>query len=356
MAAETQEFIQEEFVIWHFARVALLLSVVSAVTSSAEVVPGNLNVHWNEGSKDCAANPQPPLQVHAYEPQTYILRQSPCADFEANFLYLLIGSKRALLIDTGAVADPAHMPLASTVLDLLLGDGPSKLPLLVVHTHKHLDHRAGDAQFQNLPNVQVVGADLDSVRNFFGFPNWPEGVARLDLGGRIVDVLPAPGHQFCHVVFYDNRTVLVLSGDFLMPGRLLIEDATAYHQSALRLISFLQSRPVSHILGGHIELDANGDTYWFGTQYHPNERSLAMSWEDMVALPGAFERFNGFYARYPNFVLYNPMRILAVEGIIALLLLVALGWGIFRLVKHSRRKKRLRAAESAAGADRALSA
>jgi hypothetical protein len=38
------------------------------------------------------------------------------ASFEANFIYLLIGSNKALLIDTGAVADPKAMPLAKTIL------------------------------------------------------------------------------------------------------------------------------------------------------------------------------------------------------------------------------------------------
>jgi hydroxyacylglutathione hydrolase len=65
-----------------------------------------MDVCWNKGAPDCTATPQDPLQVHAYDPQTFILRQSPCAHFEANFLYLLVGSDKALLIDTGAVADP----------------------------------------------------------------------------------------------------------------------------------------------------------------------------------------------------------------------------------------------------------
>src|SRR6266480_8125533 len=65
----------------------------------------------------------PPLQVYAYEPQTLILRQNPCANPEANFLYLLIGSEKALLIDTGAVADAEKMPLARTVLALLPPEG-----------------------------------------------------------------------------------------------------------------------------------------------------------------------------------------------------------------------------------------
>jgi glyoxylase-like metal-dependent hydrolase (beta-lactamase superfamily II) len=322
------------------ANLLLLTQLLIITSATAQVVPGTLDVHWNAGAKDCAATPQPPLQVHEYEPQTFILRQSPCADFEANFLYLLIGSNKALLIDTGAVAESSRMPLATTVLKLLPEVVGARLPLLVVHSHKHLDHRAGDGQFQGLPGVQLVPADLDSVRAFFGISQWPEGVSHIDLGGRIVDVLPAPGHQFCHVVFYDNRTALVFSGDFLIPGRLLVDDATAYRQSAVRLIDFLQNRPVSHILGGHIELNAQGDTYWFGTTYHPNERALALSKEDLLALPAAFDHFNGFYAPYPDFVLFHSTRILIVEAIAALALLTAVVWGLILLWKRLRRTAR----------------
>ena len=317
----------------------LFALLLSSTLDSAQVVPDNLGVHWNEGAADCAKSQQPPLQVHAYEPQTYILRQNPCADFEANFLYLLIGSDKALLIDTGAVGDRNRMPLADTVMQLLPNKGFEKLPLLVVHTHKHLDHRAGDEQFVGIPGVQVVGADLDSVRSFFGFTQWPEGVAHLDLGNRVVDVLPAPGHQFCHVVFYDERTALVFSGDFLIPGRLLVDDASAFRQSAVRLIDFLKTRPVSHILGGHIELDASGDTYWFGTQYHPNEHALALSRNDLLALPAAFDHFNGFYARYPDYVLFSQNRILALEAAVVLVVLALIVWGMIRLVKRWRRKR-----------------
>jgi hypothetical protein len=55
--------------------------------------------------------------------KTFILRQSPCASFEANFIYLLIGSDKALLIDTGAAADPKAMPLAKTIRELLPDTG-----------------------------------------------------------------------------------------------------------------------------------------------------------------------------------------------------------------------------------------
>src|SRR4030095_8952081 len=133
--------------------------LVIATPGWSQPVPGSLDVHWNEGAPDCTATPQDPLQVHSYDPQTFILRQSPCASFEANFLYLLVGSDKALLIDTGAVADPKKMPVAKAILELLPDQDHQKLPLLVAHTHRHLDHRAGDPQFASLPSVQVVPID-----------------------------------------------------------------------------------------------------------------------------------------------------------------------------------------------------
>jgi len=153
--------------------IAVSMSLLTAISACSQPAPGSLDVHWNEGATDCSGSPRDALQVHTYEPQTFILRQSPCADFEANFLYLLIGSDKAVLIDTGAVADPKEMPLAKTILELL---PDKKFPLLVAHTHRHLDHRAGDPQFASLPSVQIVPINLEQVQAFFGFANWPTGL------------------------------------------------------------------------------------------------------------------------------------------------------------------------------------
>ena len=313
--------------------------LLTATLAWSQSVPGSLDVHWNEGASDCSATPQEALQVHRYEPQTFILRQSPCADFEANFIYLLIGSDKALLIDTGAVADPKAMPLAKTILELLPDKDDKKLPLLVAHTHRHLDHRAGDPQFASLPSVQVVPIDLEGVRAFFGFTNWPNGIAHLDLGDRTVDVIPTPGHNKTHVAFYDDRTGILFSGDFLLPGRLLIEDTAAYHESALRVIDFLKTRPLTHILGGHIELNAAGRAYRFGSHYHPNEHRLELARADLTALPAALERFNGFYARYPNYILTNPIHNLVALAIIAVAVLIFIVWGVRQLLRSRRRAR-----------------
>ena len=315
---------------------AVVASIFVLTGTPASPPPGSLDVHWNEGASDCAATPQNPLQVHTYEPQTFILRQNPCATFEANFLYLLVGSDKALLIDSGAVADAKEMPLAKTILDLLPDKNHQKLPLLVAHTHRHLDHRAGDPQFASLPSLQVVPIDLDGVRAFFGFTNWPNGIAQVDLGGRTVDVIPTPGHNETHLAFYDNRTGILFSGDFLMPARLLIEDAAAYRESALRVIEFLKTRPLTWILGAHIELNTTGQAYRFGSHHHPNEHRLELVKEDLTALPAAFESFNGFYARHPNYILSNPIRNLVAQAVLALAVLVFIVWGVRRLLRRRR--------------------
>jgi len=320
------------------ALLSLAIVLSSVASGSSEPVKGSLPAQWNIGAQDCAATSEPPLQVYAYEPQTFILRQSLCASFEGNFIYLLVGSDKALLIDTGAIADPQKMPLAKTILELLPDKDGKKLPLLVAHTHRHSDHRAGDPQFASLSSVQVVPFDLDGVRAFFGFTNWPNGIAHLDLGGRTVDVIPTPGHNETHVAFYDDKTGILFSGDFLMPGRLLIEDATAYRESALRVADFLKTRPLTHILGGHIELNTVGRAYRFGSQHHPDERRLELTREDLIALPAAFDRFNGFHARYPNYILSNPIRNLVAMGVLAVAVLILIVWGMLRLLRRRRRR------------------
>jgi glyoxylase-like metal-dependent hydrolase (beta-lactamase superfamily II) len=300
-----------------------LVTACSILSSAhSELVPGTMNVHWNEGSKDCTKNPPPPIQVHRYNANTFILRESLCATYEAPFIYLLIGKIKALLIDTGAVADAKSMPLAETVMSVL-ANGESKLPLMVAHTHGHLDHRSGDDQFRALADVEIVPTDLESVKRRFGLADWPNDIGQIDLGDRVIDVIPTPGHYASHVAYYDRETGLFFSGDFLLPGRLLIEDTQADLASAQRVAEFVVQRPVTYVLGAHIELDESGKIV-VGNRYHPNERPLQLTKQDLIALPGIVRGFNGFYAKRGVYVLMNQNRVLILLGIGAIVLLVAM--------------------------------
>src|SRR6185295_19184892 len=113
--------------------------------------------------------------------------------------------------------------------------------------------------------------------------------------------------------------------------------AAAYRESALRVVDFLKTRPLSYILGGHIELNASGEAYRFGSHYHPNEHRLELAREDLIALPAAFESFNGVYARHPNYILSNPIRNLVAQAIGALAVLIFIVWLGRRLLRRRRR-------------------
>jgi hydroxyacylglutathione hydrolase len=152
-------------------------------------------------------------------------------------------------------------------------------------------------------------------------------------------VIPAPGHHEDHVIFYDRRTRLLLTGDFLLPGRLLVDDLEAYQASAKRLADFVASHPVSQVFGAHIELDATGELYTFGATFHPDERALALGVQDVQGLPAALADFNGFQSRHPNYVVVNPIHnliALASGAIVALALLV---WIARRLWKRRRARR-----------------
>jgi hydroxyacylglutathione hydrolase len=244
----------------------------------------------------------------------------------------------ALLIDTGAVADPSAMPLADTVRSLLTQAGVAALPLLVVHTHGHLDHRAGDPQFANQSGVEVVGTSLEDVRRHFHFSDWPDGVAQIELGDRTVDVIPTPGHYPSEVSYYDRATGLFFSGDFFLPGRLLIADASADLASARRVAQFVAQRPVSYVLGGHVELDRAGHIF-LGEHYHPDERPLQLSKQDLMGLPAIVASFNGFYSQRGVYLMESQNRVLMALGALVVALLVAAGFGLRALLRRRRRRR-----------------
>ena len=316
--------------------VALLL-LTPMLAWAGDLTPGSMDVRWDPGAATCPAGGADPIQVHRYNAQTIILREKLCSTWEAPFMYLLIGSKRALLIDTGDIADPNLMPLEARVMSLLPGESAAKLPLLVVHSHGHLDHRAGDPQFEGVDGVRLVRADLEQVRRYFDFANWPHGSAQIDLGDRIVDVLPAPGHHPAQLVYYDRNSGLVFSGDFLLPGRLLVDDLGDYEASAQRVAAFLKDRPVSFVLGGHIEKNRSGELLEWQSTYHPDEHALQLTKDDVAALPAALRKFNGFYSEAGPFVMENGLRILIVAAAAAALVLIVLGILIYRFIRRRRK-------------------
>jgi hydroxyacylglutathione hydrolase len=100
----------------------------------------------------------------------------------------------------------------------------------------------------------------------------------------------------------------------------------------------LANRPVGHTLGGHIERDTAGHTYAEGATYHPNERALELSRQDLVKLPSALASFNGFYASHENYSITHPMHNLLALLFAAFVLLSVVAFVIYRLLRWRRRR------------------
>jgi hydroxyacylglutathione hydrolase len=216
------------------------------------------------------------ISIRWLDDATVVLRQTKASHWEAPFLFLLFGTHRALLLDTGATEDPAEFPLRAVVDDLIetwLGrdvqnepalNGPDERDprrtdaygLVVAHTHAHGDHIAGDSQFAERPRTVTVGTSVDAVVDFFGFSDWPNQLAQLDLGGRVIDLIPGPGHEPSAVVFFDAATRTLFTGDTIIPGRLYVRDAPTYRTTIGRLMSFAESHDVDQLLGCHIEMSS----------------------------------------------------------------------------------------------------
>jgi len=252
----------------------------------------DLDVQWAHGVAHKRDDPGPPIQVHQVDEHTYVLRQNKAVHYEAPFLYLLFGNDRAILFDTGATADPQTFPLRS-VVDGVIGAWLDTHPrpgyrLVVAHTHAHGDHIAADAQFADRPDTEVVGPDLPAVEAFFGFADWPNDVVPFDLGGRVLEVLPIPGHQATSIAVFDPWTRFLLTGDTVYPGRLYGRDMPAFVESMDRLAEFALRRPVEHVMGCHVEMSRTPRLdYPLASRYQPDEAALPMTMQQLIAVRDA---------------------------------------------------------------------
>ena len=166
------------------AAISLLACAGGHVGRSSSILqPGQLASNWYAGGATCAGGSPARFRVHAYTDDFFILRQPACTNYEKPFLYLLIGSDRALLLDTGAGGVDVATPVDTLIRSWLArhGAGRPSIDLIVAHSHAHGDHVAGDGQFANRPHVTLVGRDTTAVRAFFGIPRCPDDTAVFQL-------------------------------------------------------------------------------------------------------------------------------------------------------------------------------
>lgn len=274
--------------------------------------PADLNVIWNHGAPPFRRSVDPLIQTHWIDENTIILRQSMAVNYEAPFLYLMFGDARALLLDTGATADPASFPLRQLVdrlCDEWLAEHPhDDYELVVAHSHSHGDHIAADGQFADRPRTVLVGHAPSDVAEFFGLVDWPAGEAHFDLGGRRLAVLAIPGHEASSIAIWDPVTELLFTGDTVYPGRLYVRDIAAFQDSVDRLVAFSELHPVSRVMGGHIEMsNRRGRDYARRVAYHPHEAPLPMTVDQLRAVAAAIRAVAARPGahRFDDFAIFN---------------------------------------------------
>ena len=242
---------------------------------------------WAHGSPDCKLNTDPSIEIFQYDKSSYVLRQNKCTNYEAPFIYVLFGSDKILILDTGATESAVDFPLYDTVQNLILDQSIEgeidERELLVIHSHSHGDHYAGDLQFKDKPNVVVIEPNSAGIEAFFSFSNQEQ--VEIDLGGRKITAIYSPGHQEEAISIYDSQTQWLLTGDTFYPGYVYVKDWDNYKKSIKRLASFIEENGVSAILGAHIEMTSKaGEYYPIGSTYQADEASLVLMPKDLSEL------------------------------------------------------------------------
>jgi hydroxyacylglutathione hydrolase len=149
--------------------------------------------------------------------------------YQANYAYLIVGERRALLFDAGS----GTRDIAPVVKNL------TNLPVTVMPSHLHYDHLAGISGFasialMDLPETRADVSDgkftpsryeyLGMIDNLmppqFRVTEWCKPGTTIDLGGRAIRILNVPGHTHSSVALYEASTRRLFSGDFMYPTTL----------------------------------------------------------------------------------------------------------------------------------------
>jgi glyoxylase-like metal-dependent hydrolase (beta-lactamase superfamily II) len=245
--------------------------------------PGTIGFRWIYGSNIAARNKDPRVQVMQYNEDTYLLRENICVHWEGPFTYLLFGNSGALLIDAGATANADWYPLRTTVDAIITRwaktRGRSVVPLTVVLTSgEDTAQNQGLKQFARRPLTTIAPKPLTEMKAFYNLAaSWPQGTDKIDLGGRVVEVLGTPGTHKDGVSFYDPYCQFLFTGDLLYPGKIQISHDRDFVASLERLQEWKKTHPVKWVMGGHIEMQfLPGKAYPRFYTYKPYERVLQM--------------------------------------------------------------------------------
>ena len=203
-------------------------------------------------------SPPPPagwFQVTALDSRTYEIAEPKY--WQGNVEYLLLGTKRALLFDSG----PGLYDLRALVESL------TSLPVIVIPSHLHFDHVGNlhefdDVRLLDTPALRaqtVNGVLREDPQQFllthpirFKVHGWVADGSWIDLGNRKVRVLATPGHTPDSVTVIDApRTHRMFTGDLISRLTLVNVPGSDVHAMAASLQRLLQLAPTANAYEAH---------------------------------------------------------------------------------------------------------
>lgn len=186
-------------------------------------------------------------------------------------VYLIKGSKKNILIDTGVTR---HFPLLKDRLSEL-GLRPEDINFIIL-THEHFDHTGATAFFHETAVVaahRLAANKLDLQDEFVTFNKsrnqpdkafwvdiWLEDGSIIDLGNYALRVIHTPGHTSGCICLYESREGLLFTGDTIFSGGTLSEILTSGNVSDyMDSVQRLSSLKISEIYPGHGKLSSTPD-------------------------------------------------------------------------------------------------
>ncbi len=198
----------------------------------------------------------PWFEVYKIRPGVFAIYEPH--QFEEVISYLVVGSRQALLFDTGM----GISNIKAVVEEL------TRLPVSVVNSHTHNDHvgdnwrftevygmptdftrtnakgSTADAQAELRPGqicgTLPAGFDAKSYRTrAFHISHWLHDGDKINLGDRTLEIIWTPGHTPDSIALLDEQNGLLFTGDTYYPGPIYLyrpeTDLDAYVLSVQRL-------------------------------------------------------------------------------------------------------------------------
>ena len=194
---------------------------------------------------------------------------------EHTVCYLICGTDKALLFDTGLGVSPVS-PIVKVITDL---------PVQVILSHWHFDHCGAANEFDDIIgwssremiNISRKGANKDSIDKLVGadffksinrealevkaFPQIRliDSEEVIDIGGYIFMIIHTPGHTKDSICLYEATRKWLLTGDTVYPGPLYLHFNDSSIKNYSSSIKKLLNYDVHDIFPGHNQVIVGAD-------------------------------------------------------------------------------------------------